>query len=567
MPEPKIKPPTGTVTFLFTDIVGSTEMWEQHGDAFLPVLQAHNAILSDAMQRYGGFLVKTEGDSYKIAFSDASAAAKCAILAQAALQRYPWPHDVGPLKVRMGLHTGKPFMQGNDYFGPAINRAARILSAAHGGQILVSDETIRYAEGRMEVGTRFVDQGHHRLKDLSEPVRLYQVTHPALEQRNFPPPSSLNGHANNLPTQRRSFIGREKEIEQIASEFAGGDTRLLTVTGPAGSGKTRLSHQAAAEYAHLFPDGVWNVQLSNAVDVIGAAIEVADSLGIDLPPGAPPLETVQRWLANRSCLLILDDCGHVPQADRLIRELLSGSASLRCLATSRHPLPLAEQSEIALLEFTLPPENATTEQLMASEAGHLFVDRVHDERKDFAITDQRAGSIARLLKKLPAFPGPIEKAAELLGLNQVTIDAVTQEVAHRAGEMSHAAARKGRELLSRTKEMGTLLLSQATILADRNHLEEAEGKCREALAIYQRAEDDYGVAATLRQLGNIAFAKKQYAHSVTLLSAAHQAFHDLKSPEALAVRVDLEHARRAVGHDLPHSTMSIDQAIDSALAD
>jgi tetratricopeptide (TPR) repeat protein len=171
------------------------------------------------------------------------------------------------------------------------------------------------------------------------------------------------------------------------------------------------------------------------------------------------------------------------------------------------------------------------------------------------------------LKKLPAFPGPIEKAAELLGLNQVTIDAVTQEVAHRAGEMSHAAARKGRELLSRTKEMGTLLLSQATILADRNHLEEAEGKCREALAIYQRAEDDYGVAATLRQLGNIAFAKKQYAHSVTLLSAAHQAFHDLKSPEALAVRVDLEHARRAVGHDLPHSTMSIDQAIDSALAD
>src|SRR5438105_14423569 len=158
------KPPTGTVTFLFTDIVGSTEMWEQHGDAFLPVLQAHNAILNDAIARYGGHLFKTEGDAYKAAFSDPAAAVKCAILAQAALQRYPWPADVGPLRVRMAVHSGNPFVQSGDYFGPPVNRAARILSATHGGQILVSEEPVRLAAGKMDPAIEFLDQGPQQLK-------------------------------------------------------------------------------------------------------------------------------------------------------------------------------------------------------------------------------------------------------------------------------------------------------------------------------------------------------------------------------------------------------------------
>src|SRR5437667_7645790 len=174
-PATEIKPPTGTVTFLFTDIVGSTERWERHGDAFLPVLQAHNAIIMDSIGRFGGYLMKTEGDAFKIAFSDPAAAAKCAVVAQAALQRYPWPGDVDALQVRMAIHTGNPFFQASDYFGPALNRTARILSTVHGGQIVISEETLTRVEHRMDPGSRFTDLGFHQLKDLDEPARLYQV--------------------------------------------------------------------------------------------------------------------------------------------------------------------------------------------------------------------------------------------------------------------------------------------------------------------------------------------------------------------------------------------------------
>src|SRR5688572_12339726 len=309
-------PPSGKITFLFTDIVGSTEMWERHGDSFLPILQAHNAIIQDAVARFGGFVVKTEGDCYKIAFSDPVAAAKCAIVAQAALNRYPWPSDVGNVSVRMAVHSGEPFMQSGDYFGPPVNRTARMLSAAHGGQILFSEDTLRQIEPHMEAGTRFQDLGSHTLKDLSEPVRLFQVEHTALQQHSFPAPRTLNGHAHNLPLQRRSFVGREREIEQVASMLSRADSQLIALTGPGGIGKTRLSLQVAAERVELFPDGVWLVSLENARDVNSAAMEVARALGIRVPFVSIALETVREWLAERRCLLILDDCGSVPQADR-----------------------------------------------------------------------------------------------------------------------------------------------------------------------------------------------------------------------------------------------------------
>src|SRR5258708_32231231 len=326
-------PPSGAVTLLFTDIVGSTEMWERHGDAFLPVLQAHNAILMEAISRYGGSLIKTEGDAYKVALSDPVAAAKCAIVAQAALHRYPWPKDVGKLSVRMALHTGTPFMQAGDYFGPAVNRTARILSATHGGQILMSQDTLGKIENRMDDGTGFQDQGFHRLKDLGEPAPLFQLEHNKLELHNFPPPYTLNATDNNLPIQRASFVGREKEIEQIAALLTRTDTPVLTLTGPGGIGKTRLSLQVAAERVDLFPDGVWYVKLDTATDLHSAAFEVSKALGLQIPDGANVTNTVRTWLAERRCLLILDDCGHVTQADKLIRELLSGHESLRCITT------------------------------------------------------------------------------------------------------------------------------------------------------------------------------------------------------------------------------------------
>jgi class 3 adenylate cyclase len=561
--------PTGEVTFLFTDIVGSTDMWERHGDAFLPVLQAHNAILSDAVTRYGGYVIKTEGDAYKVAFSDPVAAAHCAILAQAALQRYPWPDDVGQVRVRMAIHTGKPFAQSGDYFGPPVNRAARILSASHGGQILVSEESLARLEARMETGTRYIDQGYHQLKDLDAPVRLFTMTHPRLELASFPPPRSLNGLPHNLPTQRRSFVGREKEIERIAAELATGDTRFLTLTGPAGIGKTRLSHQAAAEHNHLFPDGIWNIRLTDATDLSGAAIEVADTLGIEIPAGSIPIEVVRKWLAGRACLLILDDVGHVPHADRLVRELLSGSPTLRCIATARQPLTSDVEAAIAVAELTMPAEDTTPADLIRSEGGRLFVERVHENVPEFDLTPPRAKSISRLLGRLQGgVPGNIEQAADTLkattGAVGKALTSLTQRITKTADDVAH----EGKEALNRfreTPELAALLQGIGLFAADKHKLEEAERLCRDSLAVAQNSGDQYGVAAALRQLGNIALAQKEYDKALTLLTASHQSYHDLKSPIALKVRIEIEAARRAHGN-LAHSTaVSLDQAIHVAM--
>jgi class 3 adenylate cyclase len=563
-------PPTGHITFLFTDIVGSTEMWERLGDACLPILQAHNAILSDAITRYGGYLIKTEGDAYKVAFADPASAAQCAILSQAALQRYPWPTEVGQVRVRMALHTGKPFAQGGDYFGPPVNRAARVLSASHGGQILLSEETLEKLESRMEAGTRFVDQGFHQLKDLDAPVRLYHLTHPRLELASFPPPRSLNDQPHNLPTHRRSFVGREKDIEKIASSLATGDTRFLTLTGPPGIGKSRLSHQVAAEYNHLFPDGIWNIRLTEAMDISGAAIEIADTLGIHIAPGSPPLEVVRAWLAGRSCLLILDDCGHVPHADQLVRELLSGSAALRCIATSRQPLETPADQEFAVAELSMPPEHATPTDIMQSEAGRLFVERTHENGLDFDLTPPRAKAISGLLHKIQGgVPGLNEKTANTLkaksGAMVKALTSLTERISVKAEEVAvdgRAALGKFRE----TPELAALLEGIGLLAADRHKLDEAERLCRDALNVAKQTNDQHGVASALRQLGNIAFGRGDYEKAIMLLTASHQAYHDLKSPIALKVRIEIEHARRAQGKAHQSPSVTLDQAIQLAMS-
>ncbi len=565
-------PPSGTVTFLFTDIVGSTEAWETHGDAFLPILQAHNAILQDSISRFGGFIVKMEGDCYKVAFSDPVAAAKCAVVAQAALHRYPWPADVGCLSVRMALHTGEPFMQAGDYFGPPVNRTARILSASHGGQILMSADTFDRIENRMDEGTRFVDLGFHRLKDMGEPARLFQLEHPRLELHSFPPPRTLNAHDNNLPVQRRSFVGREKEIEQIAAMLSRPDTPLLTLTGPGGIGKTRLSLEVAAEKVELFPDGVWYIRLDTATDLDGAATEVADTLGITIGPGVDALETVRTWLADRSCLLILDDCGKVPQADRLIRQILSGSTNLRCLATSRESLHIEEGAEIHVPEFSIPEENAGALEVMASEGGRLFVERSHEANPRFALNDERAKPISRLLNRIRATPELIEKAAGMFKKAQPAelAEALGEEVVEVAKQMGQAASMHGRELLERLKDssdFATLLHGAGLLQIDKRELAEAERNQRKALAIYRRLGEQDGIAMCLWELGKIAYRQQDLARSVTLLDAALRVATEIKSEDVDAISVDLAISRRALGMRSQSASVSLDQAVALAMGD
>ncbi|HSV74365.1 MAG TPA: adenylate/guanylate cyclase domain-containing protein [Chthonomonadales bacterium] len=560
--------PTGDVTFLFTDIVGSTGMWEQHGDAFLPVLQAHNAILTDSIARCGGFLIKTEGDSYKAAFQDAAAAVRCAISMQACLRRYPWPSDIPPVRVRAALHTGRPFVQADDYFGPPVNRTARIVSAASGGQILVSEDLVTALGGRCPADAQFADLGHHRLKDLDQALRLYQVEHPDLGSQDHPPPRTLSGQPNNLPIQRTSFIGRQHAIERIASLLSASDSPIVALTGPEGIGKTRLSLQAAAEQIEWFPDGVWFVSLADARSAEDAAEQVVRTIGIDVSHGQSALQAVREWVASRRCLLILDDCGHVPEVGRLIREVLSEAPALRCLATSRQSLRVTEAREVPVPAMGLPPEHGDVREVMASESGRLFVERGSAARPDFAITEHRAPAISRLVRKTGGVPSLIERAASMMRSIEASPSQIVEALAIGvAGEVGQAAAGEGTpalDTLRKSPELAALWHGISSAAGDRRDLDVAEESARHALAIYHRLGNRTGVAASLRMIGNISAARGDYRRAALLLRAAYQIHAEIADPDASAVLSEIEACLRAAGQ-AADGGVTVDQAVRLAL--
>lgn len=562
-------PPTGSVTFLFTDIVGSTEMWEQHGDAFLPVLQAHNAILSEAISSHNGYLIKTEGDAYKVAFHDPADAVRCAIVAQAGLQRYPWPHDVGEVSVRMAVHFGRPFMQAGDYYGSPVNRTARILSATHGGQILLSEDILNLVENRLDGNTRFHDLGYHRLKDLDEAIRLFQVSHASLDRTVFPPPCTLNGHAHNLPIQRTSFVGREREIEHIAALLSSGETPFLALTGPQGIGKTRLSLQIAADRVEWFPDGVWYVQLSGQCDAESAAAATAAAIGIDISPGTSAIDAVRDWVSGRDCLLVLDDCGHVPDVSKFIRELLTGSHTLRCLATCRQSAGNSEAAEIQVPELTLPAEDAGPGELLKSESGQLFVERAAAANPRLTLNDQRAGTIARLLHKTGGVAAVIEKAAEVIRevAPSEVLEALSRGIAHSAGEASQVATEHGKQIvewLTRSPGLAALFQRIGVAAGDQRDLALAEHSCREALTIYRRVNDRSGMASTLHALGRIALSSERPQQALVLLSAAQQLMVELSLPQASEIEAELAEIRRHAGEPT-HPEITVEAALNLVL--
>ncbi|MBC8231535.1 tetratricopeptide repeat protein [bacterium] len=402
--------PTGTVTLMFTDIEGHTKMWEQIGDDFMPILEEHNTILRSAAEKHNGYEVKTEGDSFMLAFTKASDAVLCAVEAQIALADYPWPEDVGKIRVRIGMHTGEPQVSRNDYFGPPVIRANRISEAGYGGQTLISAATKELVIEELPKGIEFVDLGLHRLKDLGRPERIFQVNHPSLPQ-NFPLLKTLDNIPNNLPVQLTSFVGREAEIRRLAEFLGREQVRLVTLTGAGGIGKTRLSIEVAAEQLENFPDGVWFVPLASLNNPEYVITEIASALSIQLQPKVDPKKQVIDYLAQKHLLLVLDNFEHIPEAAYIVNDLLRSASSLRCIVTSRELLRVSGEQTFSVPPLKKPTEDADIEALSQYESVRLFLERAQTVKPDFALTPRNAAAIAAICHHLAGIPLAIELAA------------------------------------------------------------------------------------------------------------------------------------------------------------
>lgn len=401
--------PGGTITFLFTDIEGSTRLWEAHPDLMRIALIRHDAILRAAIEAAQGVVVKTIGDAFMAVFSSARAGMEAAYRAQAALCQEPWPDGLA-LRVRMGLHTGAAEERDNDYYGPEVNRAARIQAVAHPQQILLSQATYRRLADDLPQEISWMELGLHLLKDLSEPELLYQLCHPDLPHV-FPPLESLTHRPNNLRPQPSSFIGREREMAEVVRLLAQGN--CLTLVGSGGSGKTRLALQVAAEVLPEFPHGVWVAELASLMEPALVASTVAEALGLREAPDKTSTQVLVEFAKSRTLLLVLDNCEHLlTPCAQLTDALLRSCPQVKVLATSRERLNLSGEQIYRVPSLTVPnPKAATPEEVRRCAATQLFVERALAVKADFALTERNAPGVAQVCQRLDGIPLAIELAA------------------------------------------------------------------------------------------------------------------------------------------------------------
>ncbi len=417
--------PDGTVTFLLTDIEGSTRLWENHPEAMTQAVPAHYALLSDAIGRHGGVrpVEQGEGDSIVAAFSRASDAVAAALEAQRALSAQAWPDGL-QLHVRIALHTAEAQLrdEGN-YFGVALSRCARLRAIAHGGQTLLSGAVHDLVLERLPEDVALVDLGTHRLRDLGRPEHVFALSHPDLPA-SAEPLRSLDALPNNLPEQLTSFVGRERELSEVADALTA--TRLLTLTGAGGCGKTRLAAQAAADALDRFPGGAWWVELAPLADPDAVGPTLGDAVGVKPLPGQSSLEAVVAHLADAQALIILDNCEHLLEVCATAAEaLLQGCPAVTVLATSRAPLGVAGEADWRVPSLSLPSERAQAEPVEAvaqSDAVRLFIERATKVRPNFAVDAANAPAIAQICHDLDGIPLAIELAAarvRVLGVERI----------------------------------------------------------------------------------------------------------------------------------------------------
>jgi predicted ATPase/class 3 adenylate cyclase len=413
--------PRGTITFLFTDIEGSTRLWETRTAEMSRDLQSHDQILRTEIEKAGGYVFKTVGDAFYAAFATAPAAVTAALNLQRALSEATW-EGVG-LAVRAALHTGHVEERDHDYFGPILNRVARLLSAGHGGQVLLSQATFELVRDSLSEDIVVTPLGSHRLKDLQRPEAVTQLSVTGLRS-SFPPLRTLDSFPNNLPAQVTSFVGREREMARIKELL--GSTRCLTLTGSGGTGKTRLALQAAADLLQDLPDGAWLVELAPISDPALVPVAVAQALRLRESPPRPLLEVLLDYLRQKQLLLLLDNCEHLigPSAT-LADSLLHGAAGVRILATSREPLAISGETTLRIPSLSLPEATGvapTAESLSQYEAVKLFIDRALAADPGFTVTNANAPAVAQVCTRLDGVALAIELAAarvKMLSVDQI----------------------------------------------------------------------------------------------------------------------------------------------------
>jgi len=404
--------PSGTVTLLFTDVEGSTRLWETEPEPMARALRRHDEILRAAIGQAEGYVFKTVGDAFCAAFATPQAALAAVLAAQRALGAEPWPTG-RPIRVRMSLHTGVCEERDDDYFGPVVNRTARLEAVAHGGQVLVSGATAALLSDALPGGAALRDLGSHRLKDLGRPEQVFQLEADGLASA-FPPLGTLDNPElpNNLPSVPSAFVGREREVAEVRSLV--GSARLVTLTGAGGCGKTRLALQAAAELLDGTGDGAWFVELAPLAEAEQIPGAVAAVLGLADQGGQQPLiASLTEALREQDTLILLDNCEHVIDgAAKFCGQLVRDCPGLRILATSREPLGLDGEHVYRVPSLSLPAGEAeAVDDIAAADAVRLFVDRARAQDSGFGLDESSARLVASVCRRLDGIPLALELAA------------------------------------------------------------------------------------------------------------------------------------------------------------
>ncbi|HEX4531277.1 MAG TPA: BTAD domain-containing putative transcriptional regulator, partial [Acidimicrobiia bacterium] len=395
--------PRGTVTFLFTDVEGSTRLWQEHPDAMAGALARHDAMVREAVVSHDGRIVKTTGDGVHAVFANAGDAIDAALSAQRGLEAEPWG-DTGSLRVRMGVHTGSAEQRDGDYYGPVVNQAARLMGIAHGGQIVCSGAVAELVRDHVELA----DLGTHRLRDVEASVRVFQVLAPDLESQ-FPPLASLDAYRSNLPHELSEFVGRVDDVTAVVKALA--EARAVSIVGTGGVGKTRLALRVGLQLLPAFADGVWWCELAGVRDPDAVPEAVAAALGYAPSQGVSLADGLAGFFRHKQLLLVLDNCEHLlGAAAGFARAMGEAAPQLSVLATSREALGLDGERTYPLPALELPAD-ASPFEVEASEAGALFTARARDARGSFAVTDENAAAIAELCAHLDGNALAIELAA------------------------------------------------------------------------------------------------------------------------------------------------------------